>query len=80
MQDMNEDHERITALKTLVDATANEITSGGLNIDTANRIVAETRIKAAELIPDDMDKYDMIYTSRFERLIEQYITSVQPEE
>jgi len=80
MQDMNEDHERITALKKLVDATANEITSGGLNIDTANRIVAETRIKAAELIPDDMDKYDMIYTSRFERLIEQYITSVQPEE
>ncbi|MBU2626405.1 MAG: hypothetical protein KKG33_12670 [candidate division Zixibacteria bacterium] len=77
---MNEDHERITALKKLVDATANEITSGGLNIDTANRIVAETRIKAAELIPDDMDKYDMIYTSRFERLIEQYITSVQPEE
>jgi len=80
MQNMNEDHERITALKTLVDSTANEITGSGLDIDTANKIVAETRIKAAELIPDDMDKYDMIYTPRFERLIEQYITSVQPEE
>lgn len=80
MQNMNDDHERITALKTLVDATANEITSGGIDIDTANRIVAETRTKAEELIPDDMDKYDMIYTPRFQRLIEQYITSVEPEE
>lgn len=80
MENLNEEHQRIAALKALVDTTANEITSGGLDIDTANKLVAETRDKAEELIPDDMDKYDLIYMPRFKRLIEQYITSAQPEE
>jgi hypothetical protein len=80
MQNMNEEHQRIAALKALVDATANEITSGGLDIDTANKLIAETRDKAEKLIPDDMDKYDLIYMPRFKRLIEQFITSPAPEE
>jgi len=80
MQNLNEEHQRIAALKELVDGTANEITSGGLDIDTANKLVAETRDKAEKLIPDDMDKYDLIYVPRFKRLIEQYITSAQTEE
>jgi len=69
-----DEHERIAALKDLVDTTVKEIESGGIDIDTANRLVDETRTKAMELIPDDMDKYDLIYGARFKRLIEQYIT------
>jgi hypothetical protein len=77
----NEDRkDPIEELKDLVDSTANEIESGGLAIDTANRLVEETRKKAEKLIPDDMDKYDMIYGARFARLIEQYVVAMQKDE
>ncbi len=67
----------VVELKKLVDSTVREIESGGLSIETANRLVAATRLKAEKLIPDDMEKYDMIYGARFKRLIEQYIVAAQ---
>jgi hypothetical protein len=75
-----DEHERIAALKALVDGTADKITGGELDIDKAGKLVEETRLKAQELIPDDMDKFDMIYGARFKRLIEQYITSKETSE
>ena len=75
MDSPNEDP--VIELKKLVDSTACEIESGGLSIETANRLVEETRMKAEKLIPDDMEKYDIIYGARFKRLIEQYILATQ---
>jgi hypothetical protein len=71
----NSEQDRIAALKSLVDSAATELTSGGLELETATRLVDETRRKAEELIPEDMDKYDMIYGARFKRLIDQFILS-----
>jgi hypothetical protein len=71
----SDEHERIAALKALVDGTADKIRGGELDIDEANKLVEETRMKAEELIPEDMDKFDMIYGARFRRLMEQFISA-----
>ena len=75
-----DEHERIAALKALVDDTADRIIDGELDIDEAGKLVEETRQKAQELVPDDMDKFDLIYGARFKRLMEQYITSKEASE
>ena len=67
----------VVELQKLVDSTVCEIESGGLSIEIANKVIEETRVTAEKLIPDDMEKYDMIYGARFKRLIEQYIPAAQ---
>jgi hypothetical protein len=69
---MTED-EKITALKNLVDRTCQDIESGDLTEEKARQVITDTRAEAEKLIPDDMDKYDLIYGARFERLMDQYI-------
>jgi hypothetical protein len=69
---MSED-EKIKNLKALVDRTAEDLQSGDLSEEKARELIAETRKEAEKLIPDDMDKYDMIYGARFERLLDQFI-------
>ncbi len=80
MTSENEEHEKIAYLKKLVDETVEQIESGELDHAAADTLIEETRQKAEELIPDDMDKFDMIYGARFKRLIEQYITSKESSE
>jgi hypothetical protein len=73
---MSED-EKIKNLKTLVDRTAEDIQSGDLSEEKARELISETRHEAEKLIPDDMDKYDMIYGARFERLLDQFVKARQ---
>ena len=80
MEEHMDERERIAALKALVDDTADKIVGGELDIDQANELVADTRVKAQKLIPDDMDKFDMIYGARFKRLIDQFISAKQASE
>ncbi len=74
------EEEKIQSLKKLVDQTAEEIQSGDLTEQKARELAAKTREEAESLIPEDMDKYDMIYGARFERLIDQFIKAKTKEE
>ena len=67
------EEEKVQALKKLVDQTSEDIQSGDLSEEKARELIANTRNEAEKLIPEDMDKYDLIYGARFERLIEQFI-------
>jgi len=67
------EEEKVQALKKLVDQTSEDIQSGDLSEEKARELIANTRNEAEKLIPKDMDKYDLIYGARFERLIEQFI-------
>lgn len=70
---MNED-ERIRRLKELVDRTAERLMYDvNLSLPEAIRLTVETRRRAERIIPDMMDKYDLIYESRFQRLIWQFV-------
>ena len=64
---------KLAALRELVDSACEEIRGGRLNRQEATVLAQRVRREAQEIIPDLMDKFDMIYKSRFERLISQYI-------
>lgn len=65
--------EKIKKLKKIVDEACEKIKSGELTLGEVNKEAALVRLKAESLIPDDMEKYDLIYGSRFKRLIQQYV-------
>ena len=60
--------------RELVDSACEEIMGGRLNRQEATVLAQRVRRQAQEIIPDLMDNFDLIYKSRFERLISQYIT------
>lgn len=71
------EEEKINNLKALVDRTSEDLQSGDLSPEKARELIEETRKEAEKLIPDDMDKYDMIYGARFERLLDQFVNARQ---
>jgi hypothetical protein len=76
MKDMKEylDHEeRVRKLKEIVDEACEKIKSGKLTLGEAKKEAALVRLKAKNLIPFEMDKFDLIYMARFKRLIEQFL-------
>ncbi len=67
-----EEH-KLEMLRELVDSACAEIEGGRLDRQEATVLAQRVRRQAQEIIPDLMDKFDLIYASRFERLIAQYI-------
>jgi hypothetical protein len=65
--------QRIEKLKKIVDEVCEKIKNGKLTIGEARKEAALVRLKAEKLVPFQMDKFDLIYKSRFERLIEQFL-------
>ncbi|NIM96572.1 MAG: hypothetical protein GTO24_00385 [candidate division Zixibacteria bacterium] len=65
--------ERIKELKRIVDEVCEKIKSGRLTLGEAKKEAALARLKAEKLIPFEMDKFDLIYMARFNRLIEQFL-------
>ena len=77
----------LSQLKELVDNTSEQLRWDKLSLKDAIELVEYTKEQAKKLIPNMMDKYDLIYESRFERLIWQFVmprqdpdprTSIQP--
>jgi hypothetical protein len=65
--------ERIKKLKKMVDEVCDRIKGGKLTLGEARKEAALVRLKAEKLVPFEMDKFDLLYTSRFERLIQQFL-------
>lgn len=68
-----EEDEKLEQLRELIDSACEEIMGGRLDRQEATVMAQRVRRLAQEIIPDLMDKFDLIYQSRFERLISQYI-------
>jgi len=64
---------KLKQLRELVDSACEEIMGGRLDRQEATVLAQRVRRQAQEIIPDLMDKFDLIYKVRFERLIAQYI-------
>lgn len=69
-----EEEEKLLMLRELVDGACEEIMGGHLNRQEATVLAQRVRRQASEIIPDMMETFDLIYKSRFERLIAQYIS------
>ena len=67
------EQERLQAIRAIVDDVARRIENQALGEAEARNLVANVRFQVSLLIPEQMETYDLIYGSRFERLILQFI-------
>jgi len=67
------EQERLQAIRAIVDDVARRIENQTLDEAEARNLVANVRFQVSLLIPEQMETYDLIYGSRFERLIQQFI-------
>lgn len=71
---------KLKKLQRIADILCFLITNRKLTVSQAETKIKEARQEAQEIIPDQMETFDLIYTNRFHRLIEQYLkTSPSPE-
>jgi hypothetical protein len=73
IEDYLDDNRRIKKLRQMVDDVCDKIKNGKLTLGQARKEAALVRLKAERLIPFEMEKFDLIYTSRLNRMIEQYL-------
>ncbi len=73
MELLADEEDKLAQLRELVDSACEEIMGGRLDRQEATVLAQRVRRQAQEIIPDLMDKFDLIYQSRFERLISQYV-------
>ncbi len=70
------DHEtRVRVLKQIVDEAVVRIAAGQVAQAEAEIIVQRVRDQAQLLLPDKMQTFDLIYGSRLQRVIDQFIRS-----
>ena len=72
------DHEtRVRVLKQIVDEAVLRLTTGDVTLNEAELIVQRVRNQARLLLPDKMQTFDLIYQSRLQRVIHQFIRPTQ---
>jgi hypothetical protein len=60
---------RLKRLRYLMDFTAALLCQADLTLAQAQKLVADAREKALELFPDKGETFDLIYGSRFRRIL-----------
>jgi len=64
-----EENRKVRRLQVVVDLVTNLLLQSDLPIEEASELVAETRRFALSLFPDKEQTYDLLYQSRFRRLL-----------
>jgi len=71
--DYIEEEIKLKKLQGIADVLCFLIMRRKLTIEEAEEKIAEARKEAEKIIPDQMETYDLIYTNRFRRLIDQFL-------
>ena len=79
-KDFLEYDEKIKKLKKIVDDLCERIKRGELTLGEAKTKSSLLRLKAKEFIPEQMEKFDLIYGSRLKRLIQQFLVKRNPKD
>lgn len=66
------DQEIVERLQEIVDPVCEAIRAQRWTWNEVREAIDKARLEAALVIPDQMDRFDLIYSSRFERLLEQF--------
>jgi len=64
-----EENRKVRRLQVVVDLVTNVIRQADLPVEEAAELVAATRRYALSLFPDKEETYELIYQSRFRRLM-----------
>ncbi|HNV70488.1 MAG TPA: hypothetical protein PKO06_12380 [Candidatus Ozemobacteraceae bacterium] len=67
-----EEDAKVRYLQGLVDSAVLKIMNSRLTRNQALQVVLEVRAVAAELFPNDMETFDLIYMGRFKRTIDEH--------
>lgn len=78
--DYIEEEIKLKKLQGIADVLCFLIMRRKLTIAEAEAKIQEARKEARKIIPDQMETYDLIYTNRFRRLIDQFLRTSLPEE
>ncbi len=71
--DYLEEEIKLKKLQRIADILCFLIIHHKLSIPQAEEKIEEARKEAQAIIPDQMETFDLIYTNRFRRLINQYL-------
>ncbi|MFQ5902401.1 MAG: hypothetical protein ACE5JO_01805 [Candidatus Binatia bacterium] len=63
------EEKRLKRLRNIVDLTSAVIRQADLTLSDAQRLVSNARERALELFPDKGEAFDLIYGSRFRRIL-----------
>jgi len=64
-----EESRKVRRLQIVVDLVMNVISQSELSVEEAAELVAQTRAFALTLFPDKGPTYDLLYQSKFQRLM-----------
>ncbi len=67
--DILDENRKVRRLQMVVGLVMNVISQTDLPLDEARDLIANTRLYALQLFPDKQLAYDLIYQSRFRRLL-----------
>ncbi|MBI2989082.1 MAG: hypothetical protein HYY45_20150 [Deltaproteobacteria bacterium] len=65
------EEQRLKRLRRIMDFTAALLWQADLTLSEARKLVADARDRALELFPDKGQTFDLIYGSRFRRILEE---------
>jgi hypothetical protein len=68
-EEIREENRRVRRLQVVIDLVTNLLRQEDLPVEEASALVAATRQYALRLFPDKEQTYDLIYQSRFKRLL-----------
>lgn len=71
--DLHNEQDMLDRIQRIVDAACVRIQSEPLTREEANALAEATRAQVAQIVPDQMGTYDLIYGARFRRITEQFV-------
>ena len=63
------EEQKLKRLKAIVDLTSALLCQSDLSLNEAQKLIADSRERVLELFPDKGETFDLIYGSRFRRLL-----------
>ncbi|MBI4525947.1 MAG: hypothetical protein HY695_19290 [Deltaproteobacteria bacterium] len=66
---LQEEEQKLRRLRRMMDMTAALLWQADLSLEQAQKVVADAKEKVLELFPDKGETFDLIYGSRFRRIL-----------
>lgn len=66
------EREKVERLRRIVDPLCAAIREQRMSLEETREAIEKARLEAALVVPEEIEKYDLIYGSRLERLLEQF--------
>ena len=71
-EELRQENKKIRYLRIIVDLSLHEIGQGKLTLEQVYALMEGVRKLALRLFPDKEEEFDLIYGSRFQRVVREY--------